>query len=108
MTCKPGDLAIVRGVQSTPGLNGVIVEILAPVVHDEHFISTSGVVVRCDVEGMLVWRVAARGPLPWNTQTSLGLAFFDEMPMRDSRLIPISGVPVNDEVSEDLTREVTA
>ncbi|MDR6393038.1 hypothetical protein [Paraburkholderia phenoliruptrix] len=80
MNCKPGDLAYI--VKSgRPETIGVIVEVLEPLIHG----STP------------MWRVRALRPVK-----KYSGEFGCEGNIEDDRLRPISGVPVNDEVTDDI------
>jgi hypothetical protein len=80
MNCKPGDLAyIVRSAR--PETVGVVVEVLEPITH----------------RGTPMWRVRAVRPVK-----KMNGDFGYEGDIEDDRLRPISGVPVNDEVTDDI------
>jgi hypothetical protein len=92
MNCKPGDLAIVVRDEFTENI-GRVVEVKSVGVH-----STD----------LPAWKVVAHG-------TPLRILWIDRAPETyldfeaeayDADLMPISGVPLNDEVTDDL--EVTA
>jgi hypothetical protein len=100
MNCKPGDLAIVVGPCVTPGLTGRVVEILRRAVPGEYYQSVCGKTVRLSIE-VPCWFVRSSTPLPM--QTTLGwFLLFHERSIQDAILRPISGVPVNDEVTDDI------
>ncbi|MFK4444659.1 hypothetical protein ABH944_004837 [Caballeronia udeis] len=83
MNCKPGDLASIVGGLSNPSPNiGRVVEVIRLEVVDA-------------VIGP-VWNCKSSQPL----QTVHGLK--DDFHVRDAWLRPIGGVPIHDEVTEDL------
>jgi hypothetical protein len=98
---KAGDLAIIRGIEMLPELNGRIVEVLSIAVEGEEFLSVDGV-VRCLITTYCgaVWRVRGREALPW--KGSLSTKFFAEIPMRDDKLIPLGGIPVTDDIDTEI------
>jgi hypothetical protein len=80
MNCKPGDLAyIVRSAR--PETIGVVVEVMAAIFH----------------RAEPMWRVRAVRPVK-----KMNGEFGFEVNIEDSRLRPISGVPINDEVTDDI------
>lgn len=92
MNCKPGDLAYIRD-DEFPENNGRIVEVIAP-VRLEGF------------EGPgFWWLVRSVGvPLAFSQHGEEGFAGYDvEVHCRDCDLRPISGVPVHDEVTDEVT-----
>ncbi|WP_143016619.1 hypothetical protein [Paraburkholderia phenazinium] len=100
MNVKPGDLAIIVGPCATPGLTGRVVEILRRAVPGEAYPSIAGDVVYLRIEAPC-WFVRSSTPLPM--KTSLGrFLLFRERSIQDAILRPISGVPVDDEIIEDL------
>jgi hypothetical protein len=100
MNCKPGDLAIITGTNKTPESIGRIVEVVRPAVNGEIFEAISGAKVFLD-STTFNWVVKSASPLPWRISNG-SLYWFDAAATSDSHLTPISGVPVNDEVTEDL------
>ncbi|HDR9081266.1 TPA: hypothetical protein QDA98_003876 [Burkholderia vietnamiensis] len=102
MNCKPGSLAIIRGMRDLPELNGCIVEILHVAAHGEFFLATDGSRRRLDAHGCgVVWRVRGRETLPWMGKS--GKRYFSEFPVRDANLIPLGGVPVTDDIEDEVT-----
>jgi hypothetical protein len=104
MNCKPGDLAIVVAANCTPEGIGRIVEICRPAVNSEVFDTIEGVTIV--FQGTQPsWRVRSDTPLPW--RTSYGVLYHAyETPTADVHLRPVSGISLNDKVTDDL--EVTA
>ena len=101
MNCKPGDLAIVVSARTTPENIGRIVEVVRVGTHLEIFKSIDGVQVTVDAEGMSLWVVRSRNQLMWRTDIGCEL-YFKELPVSDSYLRPVSGLPIEDEVTDDI------
>jgi hypothetical protein len=79
MNVKPGDLAVVTGCPVTE-LNGCPVEVLSRAADDFEF-----------------------GPM-WNcTAPSMREEGFEQIPIPDAMLRPISGMPVHDEQLDEVT-----
>lgn len=99
--CKPGDLAIIVAQHFTPENIGRIVEIVRPAVDGEIFYSVDGGRPIEFIGVKLSWVVRSTTPMQWR-----GLArhngFFLEQPIAASHLVPVSGLPVDEDVSEDL------
>lgn len=106
MNCKPGDLARVvsnGGPMDTPGLVDRVVEIVKPAVWDEVFVSVCGA-NRCRFSGdtSAAWVVRSASPLPWMSTKRRVVFFYGERVVADSHLRPLGGVPVNDEVKDEV------
>ncbi|MGF6837034.1 hypothetical protein QF001_000901 [Paraburkholderia youngii] len=93
MNCKPGDLAI--QIRSTSGNEGRIVKVLSFLGSDPFYEG-----FRWCIGAGPCWLVEYQG----TGGTSIRGKRMKTMPCPDSRLRPISGVPVD----EDVTNEVTA
>jgi hypothetical protein len=89
MNCKPGDLAY---LSSDCVDEGVIVEVLSV-----------GPIVGIDSPA---WHCKSRTPIHCTMQRSGKEVWTTEICIEDRYLRPISGTPINDEVTDDL--EVTA
>jgi hypothetical protein len=100
MNCKPGDLAIITGTNRTPETIGRIVEVIRPAVWGEIFTATSGKLFRVEPT-RFSWVVKSSSPLPWRMSTG-ELYSFEVAVTGDCHLTPISGVPVTDEVTDDI------
>lgn len=101
LNCKPGDLAIVVGPCVTSGLTGRVVEILRCSVRGESYPPISGDMVRLMIEAPC-WFVRGSTPLPM--KTSLGrFLLFHERSIQDAILRPISGVPVDEEITDEVS-----
>jgi hypothetical protein len=100
MNCKPGDLAIVTGTNKTPETIGRIVEVVRPAVYGEHFTSVSGREIRFEGPSTS-WAVRSASHLPWRIGNG-DLLWCETVVTNDAHLTPISGVPVNDEVTDDI------
>lgn len=99
---KAGDLAIIRGMIDYPEDNGKIVEVLRRASNGEEYITTCG--KRCNLDAQDVsqaWRVRAREPLRMIVRSGQEWHFF-EVPIAGYRLIPISGVPVTDDIDTEI------
>jgi hypothetical protein len=101
MNCKPGDLAIITGTNRTPESIGRIVEVIRPATNGEIFTSKLGEKIRLESE-RVTWIVKSSSPLPWRL-VNIGLRWFETTPTADCHLTPISGVPVTDEVTDEVT-----
>lgn len=102
MNCKPGVLAMIRGITTFPEDNGKIVEVLSLAFEGEIYASTSGfrTTLQLSADDGVIWRVRARTPFRvpiWGKDF-----FFDDTPIPDGKLIPISGAPVHDEQLEEV------
>lgn len=101
MNCKPGQMAIIIGANRTPENIGSIVEVLRTAANLEVFKSIDGVSVPLDATGGITWVVRAPRPLMWRMDSGREL-YFIELPSSDSFMRPISGIPMNEEVTDDL------
>ncbi|MDN7658464.1 hypothetical protein [Burkholderia cenocepacia] len=102
MNCKPGTLAMIRGMRMLPELNGRIVEIVHVAANGEVFQAIDGSRRRLNtLDCGVVWRVRGREALPWIGFD--GTRYFTELPIRNSRLIPLGGVPVTDDIEDEVT-----
>lgn len=95
MNCKPGDLAIITNSLPTGALCGRIVRVVRPRVDGEIFTATDGHRCRGDSEHFC-WVIEADEPLPWYSRR------FAQRPFADMWLRPITGLPVTDEVTNDI------
>lgn len=104
MKCKPGDLAIVRGIKITPEMNGRVVEVIRRATHGEIFTDVSGGCVMLHMGGSnaAIWVVRTREPMPWRRNNG-DLGWYYETPIYDDLLIPISGVPLEEEILDEVT-----
>lgn len=110
MNCKPGDMAIVMGTQGipmqTPGVIGRVVEVLRAHSLGSTYRSVNGKTMHTtNIGANSHWVVRSSTPLPWlvlNGPNAGEVWLFEERCIMDSSLRPISGVPVDDEVTEDL------
>jgi len=95
--CQIGDLAIITKTIAASDLLGKIVRVVRPAVDHEIFPSTDGASVRVNIESHgMVWVIEADRPLPWVGKLML------QRPYPDSYMTPISGIPIDDEVTDDL------
>ena len=99
--CKAGDLAIVVGLVQSPENNGRIVHVLSRVTHGERFTAVDGRSLLCAVDDMVTWRVRSERPMPW--KSALGTLYFLEIAIGAINLIPIGGVPVDEEQHDEVT-----
>ncbi|MDR6421312.1 hypothetical protein J2801_003600 [Paraburkholderia phenoliruptrix] len=86
MNCKPGDLAY---LSSDCVDEGVIVEVLR-----------AGLIVGVDSP---TWHCKSRTPIYCTMQRSGKEVWTTEICVEDRYLRPISGIPINDEVTDDIT-----
>jgi hypothetical protein len=98
MNCKPGDLAVVIGGESTPEMIGHIVLVERPATNGEML---DGHMVRWD-EGDTEpsWIVSATSDRGIPTRTNLALRFFRQRAIADRLLRPISGLPDTEDTDE--------
>ena len=100
MNCKPGDLAIIIGAVLTPEMIGCVVEC----VH----LTVPGEVLKCNALALPLrldgpaWLVRGTGLIP-NRSTSGRLEFLPERFVSDKYLRPVSGLPVTDDVTDEVT-----
>jgi hypothetical protein len=102
MNCKPGDLAVIISTLRSPENIGRIVEVIRTAVPGEEFVTAGRMRVFVPTQNSgPIWRVRGQRPLIWRDQDGkVEMAF--EVPCADSYLRPITGVPVNDEVTDDI------
>ena len=86
MNCKPGDLAIV--IRATTSARGKIVEVIERAD---------------DVDGLPAWLVRFQGAAVVRNKESGAMTLGCDADCPDAWLRPISGVPVLDEVSDEVT-----
>ena|SRR5271154_7309462 len=104
MNVKVGDLAIVVSTNRSPETIGAIVEVIAPAVSGDEFLTTCGRTIFLTAN-FPAWRVRCSRPMAWTLPG--GPTFFCyETATQDTHLRPISGIPLTDEVTKD--DEVTA
>jgi hypothetical protein len=96
MNCKPGDLAYVIRAVVTPEMVGAVVSVLRSAVHME---TVDGIRYEVTEPGWVV--ESAGSSLPVRSNDGI-LRIVKRRVVMDRLLRPISGVPVNDEVTEDL------
>ncbi len=95
LRCKVGDLAIVVGPCETPGLEGRVVEVVRPYAGEM-------------IEGYrwsipsFPWVCKSARPLPVKRIHEECLDSLIERPILDLQLRPISGVPVDEGVSDEV------
>jgi hypothetical protein len=100
MNCKPGDLAIVVSSTQTPEIVGRIVECVRLVGPGE-ILSANG--IRLDPRAIgPTWLVRASRALP-NRRTNGFLEWLPERFLADRRLRPISGLPITDDIKDEVT-----
>ncbi|QGZ56729.1 hypothetical protein [Paraburkholderia acidiphila] len=109
MNCKPGDMARVVSngkTDMTPGIVDRIVQVIRPAVPGEQFTATTGEVTTIgEIGGMAVWVVRSKTPLPgtaWQRGECSRL-LFAERAMNDENLRRLGGVPVEDDVRDEVT-----
>jgi hypothetical protein len=94
MNCKPGDLAIIVSSSSSENI-GRIVGVLRPAIR--------GIDFHKDAADVVTWWVRSVRPLKvtdYVSKEKYGHKY--ERPYQDRLLRPVSGLPVTDEVTEDL------
>jgi hypothetical protein len=100
MNCKPGDLAVVIGCTFTPEIVGRIVECVRLVTPGE-ILSANGLRLDPRATGP-TWLVRATRALP--NRTSGGhLQWLPERFLADRKLRPITGLPITDDVTDEVT-----
>ncbi|MGG5541935.1 hypothetical protein P4G95_09040 [Burkholderia vietnamiensis] len=94
MNCKPGDLAIIVA-SIFPEEIGVIVEVMR--------IGVPGVDFHPDANAP-AWIVKSDRPLPrYFHETKKFYSWSNEKPIADARLRPVSGLPITDDVEDEVT-----
>jgi len=102
MNCKPGDLAIIVAALNTPENIGRIVEVISPAFFFEAYQLIGGDYVTLDTSGQeAIWRVRSDKPLLWRGDNGF-LARAYEVPCGDRFLRPIGGVPVDEDVLDEV------
>lgn len=96
MNCKPGDLAIIVRVGKLPENIGKIVEIIRPAVSGEDFRIEGN--PRC-----MAWMVRGYSPLARRTYEGKPLSAAFEIAAYDDSLLPITGLPITDDVTDEVT-----
>ncbi|CAJ9869332.1 Uncharacterised protein [Burkholderia pseudomallei] len=111
MNVKAGDLArVVRnGYQDpTPGIVDRIVEVARIASPGERYRSTCGRIFHVTdrlFDGRLIWVIRSASPLPWRVPNPDGVdrvLMFTERAIEDAYLRPIGGVPVTDDVEDEV------
>lgn len=99
MNCKPGDLAIIiRG----RGLSGRIVEVVAPCPQNVSFRLPDGAMHDpCTYE----WIVRFQNPVEARMRVGelIGTRTTNYAPAPDSALRPITGLPIDEEITDEVT-----
>jgi hypothetical protein len=95
MNCKPGDLAIITNSLPSGMLCGRIVRVVRQRTAGEVFTATDGNQYR-GTEQEFCWVIEADEPITW-----CGRLFY-QRPFADKWLRPITGLPVTDEVTDDI------
>lgn len=94
MNCKPGDLAIIVGVASKCGF---IVEVMRAAPLSRFKLPDGRPHVACFVSD---WIIKFQRPV--QCPTMRGMVLSEWAVVADSKLRPLNGLPVTDEVTEDL------
>jgi hypothetical protein len=106
MNAKPGMLCrVVSNGRSgmTPGFVDRIVEVLRPAVCGERFMDINGThVATCGDDYVDAWVVTSPSPLPWANFHDDGVHFFHERTVGDEHLRPIGGVPIDEEILDEV------
>ncbi|MCP1121587.1 hypothetical protein [Robbsia andropogonis] len=103
MNCKPGDLAIVFFSQRSPELIGAIVEIVRRAFNGDEFSSIEGRRFRASgIPDGISWRIKLSSPLRVSAPDGTS-HYFAEVSMLDTRLRPVSGLPIDEEVIHEVT-----
>jgi hypothetical protein len=101
MNCKPGDLAYIVGLKFSVENIGMVVEVIRPAVPKEIFHSKTGKSVGLGTCHR-AWVIRSCGkPIVWRTP-DCELGMFDIAPIGDENLRPISGVPVTEDVEDEV------
>jgi hypothetical protein len=99
MNCKPGDLAIAMAGTVTPEMAGIIVEVIRPAVLGERLGEKS---FHLSTITGFAWVIRSTGrKIPVRTDSGR-LFYVSERAYSDHLLRPVSGLPVNDEVTDDI------
>ena len=97
MNCKPGDMAIIVNSMPSGALIGRIVTVIRPAVTGEVFRALDCTLARGIGVGGHCWVVEGSSPLGW-----CGI-LYQQRPILDAFVRPISGVPVHDEQHDEVT-----
>jgi hypothetical protein len=95
MNCKPGDLAYVIRAETTPEMIGMVVTVLRMAIDGEEVCGRRFAVMEPG------WVVEANSLIPARGCDGI-LRHLKRRAVADRNLRPISGVPVNDEVTDDI------
>jgi hypothetical protein len=95
MNCRPGDLAYVVRAEVTPEMIGIVVTVLRPAIHAE---IVDGIHYQVTEPS---WVVESGSSIPARSNDGI-LRVVKRRVVMDRLLRPISGVPVNDEVTDDI------
>jgi hypothetical protein len=95
MNCKPGDLAYVIRAEATPEMVGIVVTVLRMAIDGEKVGGRKFSVREPS------WVVEANSLIPSRGYDGI-LRYLKQRVICDRNMRPISGVPVTDEVTEDL------
>ncbi|WP_157686010.1 hypothetical protein [Robbsia andropogonis] len=102
MNCKPGDLAIVVFAKIRPELMGTIVEIVGRAFNGDEFSSIKGRRFRASgIPDGIIWRIKLSRPLRVSAPDGTS-HYFTEVTMPDTRLRPVSGLPIDEEVIHEV------
>lgn len=103
MNCKPGQMAIIVGSLHTPENIGRIVDVVSVAYDYEAFPMIGGKTVLFAADGSeVVWRVRSDMPLKWRAGNGEVLEAC-EIATGDRFLRPVSGLPVEDDVRDEVT-----
>jgi len=101
--CKVGDLVIVVSVYTTPELIGRAGTVVRPAVPGDKFVSIDGqAVILKPGDSSFLWVVEFPRPVPWRL-TDGTVWHFTQTPCRDASLLPMPGLPIDEEITDEVT-----
>ncbi|MEX3691861.1 hypothetical protein AB3X91_08965 [Paraburkholderia sp. BR14263] len=89
----------------TPGIVDRIVQVIRPAVAGEKFVATTGqATIAGDSGNSVTWVVRSKTPLPGKAWLfgECSILLFDERPISDEQLRRLGGVPVDDEIHDEV------
>jgi hypothetical protein len=101
--CKKDDLVMVISAYTTPELIGCAGTVIRPALPGDQFVSIDGqAVILKPCDSSLLWVVEFPRPVPWRLHDGR-VWHFMQTPCRDASLLPITGLPIDEETREELT-----
>lgn len=105
MYCKQGDLAIVIKCKTTQSFVGMVVRVVRPSVSEEKFLSSCGHITTLEKNSTFGWVVESGNDMPWINNYGV-CRHFNQRPIADYCLRPVSGLPMDEEVPDQIKEPV--